>query len=83
MTITPVGSAIHDDFYAAAGSDIPSDALFEFTTAVGVVTVIPAFIRPHLALVTRLPSSLPLGAATLRLVSPSTPPSNAIAKLSR
>ncbi len=78
MTITPVGDPIHHDFYSVVGSDIPADARLEFSTAVGVVNVASTFIRPHWALVARLPSSLPLGAATLRLTSPSTAPSNTV-----
>jgi hypothetical protein len=78
MNITTVGDTIHHDFYSVVGSDIPPDATLEFSTSVGVLNIAPTFIRPHLALVARLPSSLPLGAATLRLTSPSTPPSNTV-----
>lgn len=78
MHITPVGDAVHNDFYSIVGTDIPSDAVLEFGTLVGTVSVRPAFIRPHLALVERLPSSIPLGAATLRVTSPSTTPSNTV-----
>lgn len=76
MIITPVGNPISDDFYTVAGTDIPPDAVMEFNTAVGVVDVTPDFIRPHLALVERLPASVPSGPATLRMTSPSTQPSN-------
>lgn len=78
MHITPIGNPIHDDFFSLAGTDIPPDVTLEFSTAVGVVNVSPTFVRPHLALVARLPSSLPLGGATLCLTSPSAPASNVV-----
>jgi hypothetical protein len=78
MHITPIGDPNHNDFYSVAGSDISPDAILEFDTVVGVVNVTPDFIRPHLALVERLPSSIPPGAATLRLTSPSGPSSNSV-----
>ncbi len=78
MNITPVGDAAHNDFYSIAGSDISPDAILEFSTVVGVVNVTPDFIRPHLALVERLPSSIPLGPAVLRLTSPLELPSNPV-----
>src|SRR5215203_5350449 len=78
MNITPVGDPTHNDFYSVAGSDISPDAILEFNTVVGVVNVTPDFIRPHLALVEQLPSSIPLGAAILRLTSPSGPSSNPV-----
>ena len=78
MNIMPVGDAIHNDFYSLLGSDIPDDAVLEFSTAVGVIRVTPDFIRPHLALVERLPASLPLGASNLQVISPSTTSSNVV-----
>ncbi len=78
MNIMPVGDAIHNDFYSLSGSDIPEDAVLEFSTAVGVVRVTPDFIRPHLALVERLPASLPLGASNLRVTSLSAAASNVV-----
>jgi hypothetical protein len=78
MNITPVDEPIHHDFYSVAGTDIPPDAVMEFTTPVGVLTVVPSFVRPHMALVARLSSSLPIGQASLRLTSPSTSPSNTV-----
>lgn len=38
MTISPVSDPTLDDFYPLAGSDIPADAILEFTT--------PARVRP-------------------------------------
>ncbi len=68
----------NDDFYSVVGSDIPTDAVFEFNTAVGAINVAPTFIRPHLALIARLPNTLPVGGATLRLTSPTVPASNSV-----
>lgn len=79
MIITPVGDPIHGDFFSVVGSDIANDAIMQFTTAVGIVNIVPTFVRPHMALVTRLPASLPLGAATLCLTSPTAPASNSVA----
>lgn len=79
MTISPVGDPILDDFYPVAGSGIPAAAALKFTTRAGIVTAAPTFVPPpHLALVARLPSSLAVGAATLRLTSPTGPASNAV-----
>lgn len=78
MNITPVGNPIHDDFFSVVGTGIPDDAVFEFSTDVGIVQAIPTFVRPHLALVARLPTSIPTGAANLRLTSPTTAASNSI-----
>jgi hypothetical protein len=78
MLITAVGDAIHDDFYSVEGAGLTDDVVLEFGTPLGVVVVIPQFIRPHLALVDRLPSSIPVGTADLRLVSSSGSASNVL-----
>jgi hypothetical protein len=78
MNITQVGNPIIDDFYTLSGSDIPLDAVIEFTTAGVTRKVNPNFIRPHLALVERLPASIPPGPATVRITSLSTPASNTL-----
>jgi len=78
MDITPIGDPIHHDFFSLAGADIPLDAVVEFSTAVGAITVTPTFVRPHFLFVARLPSSLPPGPATLRVTSASEPPSNPV-----
>ena len=78
MNITPVGDAIHDDFYSVAGSGIPDNVVLEFNTSVGVVNVKPNFVRPHLALVGRLPTSIPVGQARLRLTSSTASASNLV-----
>ncbi|HKI16483.1 MAG TPA: hypothetical protein VKA15_01315 [Isosphaeraceae bacterium] len=78
MNISPVGDPIHDDFYSVAGSGIPDDVVLEFNTSVGVVNVTPDFVRPHLALVGRLPTSIPVGGAMLRLTSPTASVSNLV-----
>lgn len=46
MIIRLVIEPVRDDFFTLSGADIPDDAVLEFTTAVGVVTVRPDFIRP-------------------------------------
>ncbi len=79
MNIIPVGQPIHQDFFTVSGSNIVPDAVLEFNTTVGVVTVTPDFVSPHLALVERLPSGVPTGNATLRLTSPGAPASNSAA----
>ncbi len=78
MIITPVGDPIHGDFFSIVGSDISNDVSLEFTTNIGTINITPTFVRPHMVLVARLPSLLPLGTATLRLTSPSAPTSNSV-----
>lgn len=78
MIITSIGDPIHGDFFSVFGTNIPDDVRLEFTTNLGNISIIPNFVRPHLVLVSRLPSSLPLGAATLRLTSISGSASNSV-----
>ncbi len=78
MRITSLADPIHDDFYSLVGRDIVPDAVLEFTTAAGVIDVNPDFVRPHLALVARLPTSLPVGPCDVRLKSSFTAPSNVV-----
>lgn len=81
MNITSiVGAAIHDDFFTVAGTGFPADASLEFAP-VGLAPIIvkPDFIRPHLAVVGRLPTSIPANGLLpipMRVISPSTPASN-------
>src|ERR1051325_4547897 len=65
--ISPVGNAIHRDFYSIAGDGIPSNARVVFESDTATVTVTPDFVRPHLVLIADLPSSIPAGHNTVRL----------------
>jgi hypothetical protein len=78
MIIAQVGNPIINDFYTLSGTDIPEDAVIEFTAGYGTVPVVPDFIRPHLAFVERLPASIPAGDATVTITSPSTASSNTL-----
>ncbi len=65
--ISPIGPAIHGDFYCVSGSGIPSDAILVFESDTVVAIVTPNLVRPHLAFVAQLPTSIPLGRVTVRL----------------
>jgi len=68
--ISPVGAAIHGDFYSVTGRNIPSDAELVFESAGATVTVTPDLIRPHWVFVARLPVEVPLGRNTVSLQAP-------------
>jgi hypothetical protein len=78
MNITPVGQPIHQDFFTVSGSGIAADAVLEFNTPVGVVSVTPDFVSPDLALVERLPIGIPTGNVTLQMTSATMPASNSV-----
>jgi hypothetical protein len=65
--ISPVGLAVHDDFYAVTGSAIPPGAELVFETAAVTVTVTPDLVRPHWVFVAQLPSAVPVGRNLVRL----------------
>jgi hypothetical protein len=65
--ISPVGLAVHDDFYAVTGSAIPANAELVFETAAVSVTVTPDLVRPHWVFVAQLPSAVPVGRTLVRL----------------
>lgn len=69
--ISPIGDAVHGDFYSISGSNIPITAQVEFATSSGVVTVTPALVRPHLVFVAQLPNTIPAGRNSVRLTAPS------------
>ena len=79
MIIEEVENPIIDDFYTLSGTDIPRDAVVRFRTAAGTVSVEPDFVRPHLALIERLPATIPTGPVQVDITSPSTASSNTIA----
>ena len=64
---TAVGDAIHNDFFVVTGSGFADDLQLLFETAAGTVTVAPNMVRPHLAFVAQLPTSVPTGRHWLRL----------------
>jgi hypothetical protein len=59
--ISPVGPAIHGDFYAVTGAGFADDSELVFETAAGPVPVTPDLRRPHWLLVERLPDTIPTG----------------------
>jgi hypothetical protein len=68
--ISPVGPAIHADFYAIAGTALPAGVEAVFETATTVVTVTPSLVRPQWVLLSGLPSAIPTGRNTVRLQAP-------------
>lgn len=78
LTIPPaarlyvVDRPIHLDFFSVTADGIPGDAVLVFTSAGGATTqVVPDLIRPQLAFVAKLPTTVPLGPGTLRGTSAS------------
>jgi len=56
-----VGPAIHNDFFAIAGKDIPGNADIVFEIGAIQVTVTPDLRRPHWLLIGQLPTAVPAG----------------------
>jgi hypothetical protein len=79
MIIEQIDEAIHHDFFSVTGSDIPDGVSFEFATPQGLFQFPAMFVRPHLALLTQLPSDLPIGDAKLRLKTQNGLSSNTLA----
>ena len=71
FNISPVGDALHNDFYCVTGSAIPSNVQVVFDSAVATVRITPDLVRPQMALITQLASSVPLGRNQVSLQSPS------------
>jgi hypothetical protein len=59
--ISPVGPAIHNDFYAVTGNNIPSDAVVVFDSPVFSVAVTPDLHRSYWLFIEQLPSAIPEG----------------------
>jgi hypothetical protein len=68
--ISPIGLAVHGDFYSVTGANIPADAEVVFETSTLVVTVTPDFARPHWVLIKALPAEIPAGRNDVRLETP-------------
>lgn len=62
-----VGPAIHGDFFAVTGSNIPANASIVFQAGLIQVTVTPDLRRPHWLLVGQLPSAVPTGKCVVSL----------------
>lgn len=69
FNISPIGQAVHNDFYSVSGSGIPNDVEVVFDSALATVTVAPDFVRPHWVLLAALPDSIPVGLNRVRLQS--------------
>lgn len=67
--IAPNDQPVHEDFFAVTGRDFPSDARLVFDSDTVTVTVTPDFVRPHVLLVTSLPTSIPVGWNILTVTS--------------
>ncbi len=67
--ISPVGPAIHGDFYSIGGVDIPPDVEIVFDSDTMTVAVDPDMVRPHCVFLTALPSEIPLGRNVVSLRS--------------
>jgi hypothetical protein len=65
--ISPVGPAIHNDFYSITGSSIPDTAEIVFESGVLSVAVTPDLRRPYWVLIEQLPTAIPAGPCTVFL----------------
>jgi hypothetical protein len=61
MNISPVGPAIHNDFYSVTGSNIPQGVEVVFESVSLLIAVTPDLWRPHWVLIEQLPTSVPEG----------------------
>lgn len=78
MRINRVENPIVNDFFSVEGSALAADLKLEFLTSAGPVSVVPKLVRPHLALVDRLPATVPVGHVELRAVSATAGVSNSL-----
>ncbi len=69
-SVTVVDQPIQLDFFSVTGDGIPTDAVMVFKSGGGMTTVTPDLIRPQLALVAKLPTTVPVGPGTLQVLSP-------------
>lgn len=67
LNISPVGPAIHNDFYNVTGTSIPEDVQVVFESDALSVSVTPDLRRPHWVLIEQLPTSVPIGPCTVSL----------------
>ena len=65
--ISPIGPAIHNDFYSITGSAIPDNAEIVFESGALSIAVTPDLRRPHWLLVEQLPAAIPAGPCTVFL----------------
>ncbi len=70
FNISPIGMAIHNDFYAISGTNIPDDVEIIFETNSLVVTVTPDLVRPHWVFLAEFPASISTGRVMVRLEAP-------------
>lgn len=68
--ISPVGPAIHSDFYGITGSGIPANAEAVFESGALSIAVTPDLHRSYWVLIEQLPSSIPAGPCTVFLRAP-------------
>jgi hypothetical protein len=68
--ISPVGNAVHGDFYCITGSGIPNGAEVVFDSATATIAVTPDLVRPHWVTIAALPGVIPTGYNTVRLQAP-------------
>ena len=70
FNISPVGHAVHGDFYSITGAGIPADAQVVFDSPTATVAVTPDLVRPHWVFLASLPAAIPTGRNMVRLRSP-------------
>ena len=67
FNISPIGEAIHNDFYSVSGTAIPASAVLVFESPTAIVTVTPDLVRPHWVFVSQLPAAIPIGRNFVRV----------------
>jgi hypothetical protein len=68
--ISPVGPAIHNDFYCITGSNIPDTAEVVFETPALSVVITPDLRRPYWVLIEQLSPTVPAGVCEVFLRAP-------------
>jgi len=72
MNISAAGVAIHADLFSVSGSGFSAGSNLVFEQGGTQVSVAANFLRPHFALVTSLPGTVPVGANSLTIRDGST-----------
>jgi len=68
--ISPIGLAIHNDFYSISGYGIPDNVEIVFDSTNLTITVQPDIVRPHWVFVAELPNAIPVGRNMVSLQAP-------------
>jgi hypothetical protein len=69
--ISPMGRPIHGDLYSVSAYQIPDDAELVFDSPIATVHIVPDVVRPHVLIISQLPTVIPVGRNRIRIESAS------------